>query len=107
MRQKVSPCASLFPQCIQNGAEDPATGVCIEVPCTCELYTAGLLELELRLVIMNRVTKNKAKEIAASAPNPASIVASVVVVVNVDVRTRGACVKMAVEVVTLISVMTE
>ena len=56
---------------------------------------------------MNRVAKNKAKEIAASAPKPASVVVSVVVVVNVDVRIRGACVEMAVEVVTLISVMIE
>ena len=71
------------------------------------LYTAGLLELELRLVIMNRVAKNKVKEIAASAPKPASIAVSVVVVVNVDARIRGACVKMAVEVVTLIFVMIE
>lgn len=56
---------------------------------------------------MNRVAKNKAREIAASAPKPASIVVSVVVLVNVDVRIRGTCVKMAVEVVTLISVTIE
>ena len=104
MRQKASPCASLVPQFLQNAAEDPATWVC-EVPC--ELYTAGPLGLGLRLVIVNRVAKNNAKEMAASAPNSASVVVSAVVVVNVDVRIRGACVEMAVEVVTLISVMIE
>ena len=72
------------------------------------MYAAGLLGwLELRLVIVNRVAKNNAKEIAASAPKAASVVVSDVVVVNVDVRIRGASVEMAVEVVTLISVMIE
>jgi hypothetical protein len=44
---------------------------------------------------------------AASAPKPASIDVSTVVVVNVDVNMRGCWVEIAVEVVTLIAVMIE
>ena len=56
---------------------------------------------------MNRVARNKANEIAASALNPASIVVSTTVVVRVDVRKTGGCIETAVEVITLISVMIE
>jgi hypothetical protein len=56
---------------------------------------------------MNSVARNKASEMAASAPKPVSIVVSAVVTVDVDVRMRGACVEIAVDVVRLISVMIE
>lgn len=62
---------------------------------------------ELRFVMINNVAKNNAREITASATKPVSIVVSTVVVVNVDVSMRGSCVEMAVQVVTLISVMIE
>jgi hypothetical protein len=71
------------------------------------LVIAGLLKRELRLVIMNSVARNNAREMAASAPKPVSIGVSTVVVVNVDVSIRGSCVEMAVQVVTLIAVMIE
>lgn len=106
LRQKASPCPSLVPQRIQNAAEDPLTRDCAEVACACEPYTVGL-DLELRLVIRNKVARNRAKEITASAPKPISIVVSVVVVVNVDVRIKGGWVMRAVAVVTLTSVMIE
>ena len=67
----------------------------------------GLLGAELRFVSMNSVARNKASEMAASAPKPVSIVVSAVVTVDVDVRMRGACVEIAVDVVRLISVMIE
>jgi len=56
---------------------------------------------------MNSVVRNKASEMAASAPKPVSIVVSAVVIVDVDVRMRGACVEITVDVVGLISVMIE
>ncbi len=101
MRQKVSLSPSLVPQCMQNA---PA-GVCVEA--ACELYVAGLLLVEFRFVIMNSVTRNSPREMAASAPKPVSTVVSTVVAVNVDVIMRGSCVEMAVQVVTLISVTIE
>ena len=56
---------------------------------------------------MNSVARNNARERAASAPKPVSIVVSTVVLVNVDVNVRGSCVEIAVKVVTLIAVMIE
>ena len=102
LRQKVSLTPSFVPQRIQNV---PA-GVCPEAADSCELDVVGLLS-ELRLVIMNSVARNNARKMAARALKPVSIVVSTVVVVNVVVSMRGSCVEMAVQVVTLISVMTE
>jgi hypothetical protein len=56
---------------------------------------------------MNKVAKNNAREMAASALNAASIVVSTTVVVKVDVRRRGGCIEIAVDVVMIISVMIE
>jgi len=56
---------------------------------------------------MNSVARNNAREMTASAPKPVSTVVSTVVVVTVDVSMRGACVEMAVQVVTLMAVMIE
>jgi len=81
--------------------------VCAAVARTCELLVGGLLIGELRLVVMNSVARNNAREIAASAPKPVSMVVSKVVVVNVDVTMRGSWVEMAVQVVTLMAVMIE
>jgi len=103
VRQNVSPNPSLVPQRIQNV---PATGVCADAPNSCELDVVCLLS-ELRLVIVNSVARNNARKMTARALRPVSIVVSTVVVVNVDVSMRGSCVEMAVQVVTLISVMIE
>lgn len=56
---------------------------------------------------MNSITSNSARDIAARAPNPVSIVVSTVVVVNVDVSMMGSWVEMAVKVVRLIAVTIE
>jgi len=105
LRQKASPCPSLVPQRIQNAAGGTPRPGCPRV-CALGPYIVGL-DLEWRFVIRNKVARNRAKETAARAPKPISIVVSVVVVVNVDVRISGGWVTRAVAVVTLISVTIE
>ena len=56
---------------------------------------------------MNSIARNKASDMAASAAKPVSIVVSAIVTVEVDVRMRGACVEISVDVVRLSSVMIE
>ena len=85
--------------------QNPPVGVCVEA--ACELYVAALLLVEFRFVIVNSVTRNSPREMAASAPKPVSTVVSAVVAVKVDVIISGSCVEMTVQVERLISVMIE